>query len=48
MKFSKFDRTNLNALRAEMAALLNKYGVEKVTRANKVEELYNDQSKDVI
>jgi hypothetical protein len=28
MKFSKFDRTNLNALRAEMAALLNKYGVD--------------------
>jgi hypothetical protein len=28
MKFSKFDRTNLNALRAEMAVLLNKYGVD--------------------
>jgi hypothetical protein len=28
MKFSKFDRTNLNALRAEMAALLSKYGVD--------------------
>ena len=27
-KFAKFDRTNLNALRAEMSALLSKYGVD--------------------
>jgi hypothetical protein len=27
-KFTKFDKTNLNALRAEMNALLNKYGVD--------------------
>lgn len=27
MKFSKFDRTNLKALRAEMQAVLEKYGV---------------------
>lgn len=27
MKFSKFDRQNLNALRAEMQAVLEKYGV---------------------
>lgn len=27
-KFAKFDRKNLNALRAEMNALLNKYGIE--------------------
>jgi hypothetical protein len=27
-KFSKFDKTNLNALRNEMNALLNKYGVD--------------------
>jgi uncharacterized protein YejL (UPF0352 family) len=26
-KFAKFDRTNLNALRAEMTAVLEKYGV---------------------
>jgi hypothetical protein len=28
MKFSKFDRTNLKSLRAEMEALLQKYGVD--------------------
>ena len=28
MKFSKFDRSNLKALRAEMEALLAKYGVD--------------------
>jgi hypothetical protein len=28
MKFSKFDRTNLKALRSEMEALLAKYGVD--------------------
>ena len=28
MKFSKFDRTNLKALRAEMQAVLNKYGID--------------------
>ena len=28
MKFSKFDRSNLKALRTEMEALLAKYGVE--------------------
>lgn len=28
------------------SSLLNKYGVDKVTRANKVEELYNEQVKD--
>lgn len=27
-KFTKFDKTNLKALRAEMNALLNKYGVD--------------------
>lgn len=27
-KFTKFDKTNLNALRTEMNALLNKYGVD--------------------
>ena len=27
-KFAKFDRKNLNALRAEMQALLSKYGVD--------------------
>lgn len=28
------------------SSLINKYGVEKVSRANKVEELYNEQVKD--
>jgi hypothetical protein len=28
MKFSKFDRTNLKALRDEMSALLSKYGID--------------------
>jgi hypothetical protein len=28
MKFSKFDRQNLKALRAEMEALLQKYGID--------------------
>jgi hypothetical protein len=35
-------KTDLNTF----SSLVNKYGVEKVARANKVEELYQDQKKD--
>ncbi len=38
----KLVRTDLNTF----SALVNKYGVEKVARANKVEELYQEQQKD--
>ena len=38
----KLIRTDLNTF----SALVNKYGVEKVARANKVEELYHEQKKD--
>jgi len=38
----KFVKTDLNTF----SAIVNKYGVEKVARANKVEELYQDQKKD--
>ena len=38
----KFIKTDLNTF----SAIVNKYGVEKVARANKVEELYNEQKKD--
>lgn len=38
----KFVKTDLNTF----SAIVNKYGVEKVARANKVEELYNEQKKD--
>jgi hypothetical protein len=34
--------TDLNTF----SSIVNKYGVEKVARANKVEELYSDQQKD--
>ena len=35
-------RTDLNTF----SGLVNKYGVEKVARANKVEELYKQQQQD--
>ena len=35
-------KTDLNTF----SSLVNKYGVEKVAKANKVEELYQDQQKD--
>lgn len=38
----KFIKTDLNTF----SAIVNKYGVEKVARANKVEELYQEQKKD--
>lgn len=38
----KLVKTDLNTF----SSLLNKYGVEKVARANKVEELYHEQKKD--
>lgn len=38
----KLIKTDLNTF----SSLVNKYGVEKVARANKVEELYHDQKKD--
>ena len=38
----KLVRTDLNTF----SSLVNKYGVEKVARANKVEELYSEQQKD--
>lgn len=38
----KLIKTDLNTF----SSLVNKYGVEKVARANKVEELYNEQQKD--
>jgi hypothetical protein len=38
----KLVRTDLNTF----SSLVNKYGVEKVARANKVEELYQEQKKD--
>jgi hypothetical protein len=38
----KLIKTDLNTF----SSLVNKYGVEKVARANKVEELYNEQRKD--
>lgn len=38
----KMVRTDLNTF----SSLVNKYGVEKVARANKVEDLYNEQKKD--
>ena len=38
----KLIKTDLNTF----SSLVNKYGVEKVARANKVEELYQDQKKD--
>ncbi len=38
----KFVKTDLNTF----SSLVNKYGVEKVAKANKVEELYNEQKKD--
>ena len=34
--------TDLNTF----SSIVNKYGVEKVARANKVEELYSEQQKD--
>ena len=39
----KLLKTDLNTC----SSLVNKYGVEKVARANKVEELYQDQQSDV-
>lgn len=39
---TKLIKTDLNTF----SSLVNKYGVEKVARANKVEELYNEQQKD--
>ena len=38
----KLIKTDLNTF----SSLVNKYGVEKVARANKVEELYHEQRKD--
>lgn len=38
----KLIKTDLNTF----SSLVNKYGVEKVARANKVEELYQEQKKD--
>lgn len=38
----KLIKTDLNTF----SSLVNKYGVEKVARANKVEELYHEQQKD--
>ena len=38
----KLVKTDLNTF----SSLVNKYGVEKVARANKVEELYQEQRKD--
>jgi hypothetical protein len=38
----KLVKTDLNTF----SSLVNKYGVEKVARANKVEEIYNEQKKD--
>lgn len=38
----KLVKTDLNTF----SSLVNKYGVEKVARANKVEELYQEQKKD--
>lgn len=38
----KLVKTDLNTF----SGLVNKYGMEKVARANKVEELYQDQKKD--
>jgi len=38
----KMIKTDLNTF----SALVNKYGVEKVARANKVEELYQEQKED--
>ena len=39
----KLVKTDLNTF----SSIVNKYGVEKVARANKVEELYAEQQKDV-
>jgi soluble cytochrome b562 len=39
----KLVKTDLNTF----SSIVNKYGVEKVARANKVEELYDEQQKDV-
>ena len=38
----KLGKTDLNTF----SSIVNKYGVEKVARANKVEELYQEQKKD--
>lgn len=38
----KIVKTDLNTF----SSIVNKYGVEKVARANKVEELYNEQRQD--
>lgn len=38
----KLVKTDLNTF----SSIVNKYGVEKVARANKVEELYQEQQKD--
>jgi hypothetical protein len=38
----KLVKTDLNTF----SSLVNKYGVEKVARANKVEEIYQEQQKD--
>jgi len=38
----KLVKTDLNTF----SSLVNKYGVEKVARANKVEEIYQEQKKD--
>jgi hypothetical protein len=39
----KLVKTDLNTF----SSLVNKYGMEKVARANKVEELYKEQQADV-
>lgn len=38
----KFTKTDLNTF----SSIVNKYGVEKVARANQVEDLYDEQKKD--
>jgi hypothetical protein len=38
----KFAKTDLNTF----SSIVNKYGVEKVARANQVEDLYDEQKKD--
>lgn len=40
----KMVKTDLNTF----SSIINKYGVEKVARANKVEELYHQQTKDKV
>ena len=43
--FAPISRANLTVLCVD-SAIINKYGVDKVAKANQVEELYNQQVKD--